>query len=155
MRESLPAEAQCVPLQTASRCQPAPSLLFLQNRGRETCSEDLFTSRTISSYIMTQAWLPANCCSELGKTIRLPLRAASAHNAGFVPPCHQPQHVQASPTHPMSSEEEVAGRKEKPLASERQSPHLIRGGDGCQGPGAPAMEPVCERFPVPAVKGGQ
>lgn len=91
--ESLPAKARFVPLQTASRCQPAPSLLFLQNKGRETCSGDLFTSRTISSYIMTQAWLPANCCSELGKTIRSSLRAASVHNAGFVPPCHQPRHA--------------------------------------------------------------
>lgn len=76
-------------MQTASRCQPASSLLFLRNKGRETCSGDLFTSRTISSYIMTQVWLPANCCSEPRKTIRSPRRAASAHNAGFVPPRHQ------------------------------------------------------------------
>lgn len=102
-------------LQTASRCQPVPSLLFLQNKGRETCSGDLFTSRTISSYIMTQARLPANCCSEPGKTIRSPLRAASVHNAGFVPPCHQPWHVGVSPAHPLSSQEEVADGKEKPL----------------------------------------
>lgn len=108
-----------MPLQTVSRCQPALSLLFLQNKGRETCSGDLFTSRTISSYIMTQVWLPANCCSEQGKTIRSARRAASAHNAGFVPPCHQPWHVRASPAHPpSSSEEELAGGegREKPLA---------------------------------------
>lgn len=111
-------------LQTASRCQPVPSLLFLQNKGRETCSGDLFTSRTISSYIMTQAQLPTNCCSEPGKTIRSPLRAASVHNAGFVPPCHQPWHVRVSPAHPLSSQEEVVDGKEKPPATERQHLHL-------------------------------
>lgn len=154
--EPLSATAPFVGLQTASRCQLAPSLLFPQNKGRETCSGDLFTSQTISSYIMTQAWLPANCCSEPGKTIRSSLRAVSAHNAGFVPPCHQPQHVQASPAHPSSSEEEMVEGKEKPLAVERE--HLGGGtragvGMATQGQGAPGMEPVCKRFPVLTAKG--
>lgn len=83
-----------MPLQTALRYhQPAWNLLFIQNKARQTCSGDLFTSQAISSYIMTQASLPANCCCEQGKTIRSPLRAASADNAGFVPPGHQPQHL--------------------------------------------------------------
>lgn len=121
-------------LQAASRCQPAPSLLFFQNKGRETCSGDPFTSRTISSYIMTQAWLPANCCSELGKTISSPLRAASVHNAGFVPPCHRLRHVRESLAHPSSSEVAEGEGKEKPPCSEGMPGRAGGAGDGARLP---------------------
>ena len=80
------------------------------------------------------------------------------HNAGFVPPCHQPRHVRASLAHPFSLEEGVAEGKEKPLSAERQRPHLggcthAGAGIAAKAWGAPGMEPVCECFPVPAVKG--
>lgn len=128
-------------MQAALRCQPAPSLLFFQNKGRETCSGDPFTSRTISRYIMTQVWLPANCCSEQGKTISSPLRAASVHNAGFVPPCHRPLHVRESLAHPSSSEvAEGRGKGKKPVlreaapAARRLRPR--QGGDAARAGGA-------------------
>lgn len=138
-------------MQAAARCQPAPSLLFFQNKEGETCSGDPFTSRTISSYIMTQVWLPANCCSKLGKTISSPLRAASVHNAGFVPPCHRPRHVRESLAHPSSSEvAEGRGKGETAVLGEAAPAARWlcprQGGDPCEGWGRRGWSPSASAF---------
>lgn len=123
-------------MQAASRCQPAPSLLFFQNKGRETCSGDPFTSRTISRYIMTQVWLPANCCSEQGKTISSPL---SGRRACTMPAlCHPATgpgmcgRAWLLTRHPQRWQREEG--QEKPPSSERLPPR--QGGDPARAGGA-------------------